>query len=105
MNACNRKSTELYKTLVHFQNTLRQPLANPVKSSIHNITSTCPAPVSMYSVCFQNPLSGCPIGSILMYLLFSEEPGNAILTNIFSVLQQLAHCILHVCEDMSLSCK
>lgn len=35
--------------------------------------------------------------------IFSEESGNAILTNIFSVLQQLAHRILHVREDMSLS--
>ena len=36
--------------------------------------------------------------------IVSEEPGNAILANILPVLQQLAHCILHVREDMSLSC-
>lgn len=39
------------------------------------------------------------------YSLFSEEPGNAILANVLPVLQQLAHCILHVGKDMSLSCK
>lgn len=40
-----------------------------------------------------------------LYSLFSEEPGNTILANVLPVLQQLAHCILHVGKDMSLSCK
>lgn len=39
-----------------------------------------------------------------MYSLFSEEAGNAILANVLPVLQKLAHGILHVREDMSLSC-
>lgn len=39
------------------------------------------------------------------YSLFSEEPGNAILANVLPVLQQLAHCILHVGKHMSLNCK
>ena len=47
----------------------------------------------------------CPRGKALRYLLFCEESGNAVLANIFLVLQQLADCILHVCEDMSLGYK
>ena len=90
-----------------FQNMFGQPSTHLSKLSIHRhcfisaalLYFSCILPAS------KSLFGTCPRGKALRYLLFCEESGNAILANIFLVLQQLADCILHVCEDMSLGYK